>query len=613
MTARAVLSHTRELVHTSARTGGADRSLQKKLDDVLSVSDIGVRGDGVTDDTSAFADAIAAAAELGRTLFIPSGLDVRVTDTIIMSSPVPIVGAGQHGGGAKITLDTASANKPLFRLALSTGNERVRITDILLNAARSVAGQHAIAFGGRFHWSQFERMNITGFAGRCFHAEADTYGQNIAIRDIVASNVGGFIGSATSVALLVCSLLRLDNIACETAINTTAPSAYFFDLRQFREITAQNICAEGAGSAGTTGVFALASNRWNLFDGVHIEYSSNSPTYAFVLRDSTEGFGSGVDVSLNVRGLNSELPIRIDSAKWRVNVRGWNAGAFTSVASLLSTSLTDGTSGWYADLETISSLPMSVPLNWLGRVRLTSYTYSSDDDTVSEFGDHPQLEWTPGKGWLDGYRGEGGFARVYFGANCDSSGFKDDATEGRVFEVACSSNGVPEVIFQWDLPSAYAGAHFVTLVKYRYISTDQTPSPGGFNFRLLRNSTVTVRATDNDGSKDGTWQWARGQGIVNSTSFLSHSVNLSGSVTATVKLQVAAVRMVLGRGVQQIGGGVKGSLPMTWWGSAAPTYGDYKRGDRVLNSAPSAAGTEGWVCTTAGSPGTWKTFGSIAS
>jgi len=47
--------------------------------------------------------------------------------------------------------------------------------------------------------------------------------------------------------------------------------------------------------------------------------------------------------------------------------------------------------------------------------------------------------------------------------------------------------------------------------------------------------------------------------------------------------------------------------------SAIPTAGQWVRGDIVLNSTPSAAGTIGWVCTTSGSPGTWKTFGAIAA
>ena len=42
-------------------------------------------------------------------------------------------------------------------------------------------------------------------------------------------------------------------------------------------------------------------------------------------------------------------------------------------------------------------------------------------------------------------------------------------------------------------------------------------------------------------------------------------------------------------------------------GTAAPTGGTWAVGDRVWNESPTAGGTLMWVCTTAGTPGTWKT------
>lgn len=49
------------------------------------------------------------------------------------------------------------------------------------------------------------------------------------------------------------------------------------------------------------------------------------------------------------------------------------------------------------------------------------------------------------------------------------------------------------------------------------------------------------------------------------------------------------------------------------YGFNAPTTGTYLRGARVLNAEPSASGVSGWVCTTGGTPGTWKSFGDISS
>lgn len=48
-------------------------------------------------------------------------------------------------------------------------------------------------------------------------------------------------------------------------------------------------------------------------------------------------------------------------------------------------------------------------------------------------------------------------------------------------------------------------------------------------------------------------------------------------------------------------------------GFSATTTGTWGVGDVVWNSQPVAGGNMGWVCTTAGSPGTWKTFGTVAA
>ena len=45
--------------------------------------------------------------------------------------------------------------------------------------------------------------------------------------------------------------------------------------------------------------------------------------------------------------------------------------------------------------------------------------------------------------------------------------------------------------------------------------------------------------------------------------------------------------------------------------SSIPTAGTWKAGDRIINPTPAAGGKIGWICITAGSPGTFKAFGAI--
>lgn len=48
-------------------------------------------------------------------------------------------------------------------------------------------------------------------------------------------------------------------------------------------------------------------------------------------------------------------------------------------------------------------------------------------------------------------------------------------------------------------------------------------------------------------------------------------------------------------------------------GTTSPAAGAWLRGDRCWNTTPSAAGIPGWVCTTAGTPGTWKAMAVVAA
>jgi hypothetical protein len=47
------------------------------------------------------------------------------------------------------------------------------------------------------------------------------------------------------------------------------------------------------------------------------------------------------------------------------------------------------------------------------------------------------------------------------------------------------------------------------------------------------------------------------------------------------------------------------------WAAAAPTTGTWKRGDRVLNVTPAVGSPKSWVCTVAGTPGTWVSEGNL--
>jgi hypothetical protein len=82
--------------------------------------------------------------------------------------------------------------------------------------------------------------------------------------------------------------------------------------------------------------------------------------------------------------------------------------------------------------------------------------------------------------------------------------------------------------------------------------------------------------------------------------------NTAGISNSTSGLTVTNIYGNINKALQK-------AQPNINWASAAPTTGTYAVGDIVYNIAPSASGTIGWVCVTAGTPGTWKTFGAISA
>lgn len=52
--------------------------------------------------------------------------------------------------------------------------------------------------------------------------------------------------------------------------------------------------------------------------------------------------------------------------------------------------------------------------------------------------------------------------------------------------------------------------------------------------------------------------------------------------------------------------------PKVFHDTAAPIAGTWRIGDTVWNSTPASGGPPGWVCTTGGTPGTWKAMANLA-
>lgn len=87
---------------------------------------------------------------------------------------------------------------------------------------------------------------------------------------------------------------------------------------------------------------------------------------------------------------------------------------------------------------------------------------------------------------------------------------------------------------------------------------------------------------------------------------------LKGSAVAGGASEIVNVDTSIGVGIS-VFGNVLTTPFAQGYRNAAPTVGTFVKGDITWNSDPDSGEPIGWVCTVGGSPGTWKSFGTIAA
>jgi hypothetical protein len=112
------------VVYDPAGLGAVPTTVQAKLRETVSVKDFGAVGDGVADDTAAFAAAVTAAASLGCAVYVPgTATYYRLLDEITVPDGVSIAGDGWF---SRIRQETVQKNA--FILGNNCTFDRLRIS-----------------------------------------------------------------------------------------------------------------------------------------------------------------------------------------------------------------------------------------------------------------------------------------------------------------------------------------------------------------------------------------------------------------------------------------------------------------------------------------------------
>ena len=596
-------------------TGSVATNVEAKLAQYLSVKDFGAVGNGTTPDTAAINAAMTAAAATGKDLYFPSGvyliestLTIPVSSTYArfairgeyatdISNTSNLPGAVIKTSGNFTAIQTPVLTAPNNTIGYWT--KALEISDIYVSGPQNLASAYSTSVGFNLSGVQFlkaHNLHAEGFGtGLYIENGSEIY---LSGRHVYQNNYYGAFLKRSNVNTTDLQVWA-QNLVC---VNNYVPLV----LRSVRSFWCNNgeFITYGA-SPPLTGRTPMSriyiENSYDTqihFDNISME---NDEAVPMILIDS---YGVGTLTIKQGNFQSAILPlvktegefdsITIENCMFDIDY----TGAKDAVVWLANTNAT--ATNLRANVVNMSGhTPM-----WL------SYAVRDESASRSPYGDHvpPYMQQINPRREMD--QADDNHITVYGNYNFTTSNvlvgnarlYWDDNTVANNFAVLTPSRPLKGAKLLWV--TFIADTNFNNTVPYVYDIGGIGNSPADWQQVFsCWIGTYTVGAKT-------FYKWGIAVEILNNATSKSTGVLSVG--LANIYSTAGGTASGLEYFALYADQGNVGNVQFTdRFRSAAPTTGleGYGAvGDRIYNSAPSA-GNLGWVCTVAGKPGTWVTFG----
>lgn len=465
--------------------------------------------------------------------------------------------------------------------------------------------------GGSFSQGSFTQLGFEGFTGVCFYINApvQAFIQTARWATIYLSNVGGFFGIADTNASYINTSIFTD-IDVENGVNLTVPQHAFFDFLGGSGLLFEGLVYEGG--ASTDVIFRYGGNSYFDIHGVYVEENTAPIATTFLELDGTV-FGNVGRVNISSAILQNAFTSYV---KFNNDVH-W---CFVHLSDILYPTIDWGTGTQnYVYLDGVPLRPVPT-LSRLLTNEASTLSVSAEPRSSFQYEQTRETIFSKFGSWLD--LDGGGFASFAIDTSTVSDfGMFDDADQGRVFEMVSKPNTIPRLIMTFKIPSGLVGLPYIVVCRY-YVDTAQPTLLVGFrgvfpnnledpkDFIAAGYANVPAPELPNNVWTNG-WLIDRQAATTQQDWALDVMASSPVSPSGTTKIRIAALDIGTGYEFPYLTTGGPAGHPIQWLGTAAPTYGSYFVGDRVMNSVPTVGQPKAWVCTVAGSPGTWVSEGNL--